>query len=123
MDDAVAAASIARIRAICAALPECTVDGDQHHKIAVRAKTMAWHTVDHHGDGRVSLAVKAPRGENAARVAADPERYFMPPYVAQHGYVGIHLDTGDVDWDEVAELLVESYRLSAPKTLVKQLDE
>ena len=90
MDDAVAAASIAKVRTICARLPECTVEGDQH-KIAVRGRTMAWHTVDHHGDGRVSLAVKAPRGENSALAAAD--------------------------------LLLESYRLSAPKTLVKLLDE
>jgi hypothetical protein len=122
MDDAVAAASIAKVRTICARLPECTVEGDQH-KIAVRGRTMAWHTVDHHGDGRVSLAVKAPRGENSALAAADPERYFMPRYVARHGDVGIHLDTRDVDWGEVADLLLESYRLSAPKTLVKLLDE
>src|SRR5918994_6269533 len=106
MDEAVATASIERIRAICADLPECTVEGDQHHKIGVRAKTIAWHTVDHHGDGRVSLAVKAPRGENEALAAADPARFFLPPYVARHGYVGVYLDTADVDWDEVAELLV-----------------
>ena len=74
---------------------------------------MAWHTVDHHGDGRVSLSVKAPRGENTALAAADPARYFLPPYVARYGYVGVYLDTDAVDWDEVAELLVESYRLSA----------
>ena len=113
--------SIERIRAICATLPECTVDGDQHHKVSVRAKTMAWHTVDHHGDGREPLG-EARRGENTALAAADPARYFLPPYVARYGYVGVYLDTDAVDWDEVAELLVESYRLSAPKNLVKLLD-
>jgi hypothetical protein len=122
MDDAMAADSIARLRAICTALPECAIEGDQHHKVSVRSKTMAWHTVDHHGDGRVSLAVKAPRGENRALADADPQRYFMPPYVARHGYVGIYLDVDDVDWDEVAEFVVDAYRLVAPKPLLKLLD-
>ena len=121
MDDALAAASIEHLLVICAELPECVVEGTQHHKLTVRKKTMGWHTVDHHGDGRVSLAIKAVRGENDALAAADPERYFLPPYVAQHGYVGIYLDTDDADWDEVADFVVDAYRLVAPKSLVKLL--
>jgi hypothetical protein len=122
VDDARAIDSLTRLRTICADLPECVVEGDQHHKVSVRSKTMAWHTVDHHGDGRVSLAVKGPRGENGALADAEPERYFLPPYVAQHGYLGIYLDTDDVDWDEVADLVVAAYRRVAPKSLVKLLD-
>ncbi|MGH8860715.1 MAG: hypothetical protein ACRDVG_05680 [Jatrophihabitantaceae bacterium] len=37
------------------------------------------------------------------------------------GDVGIRLDA-DADWDELAELVVESYRLRAPKALVRSLD-
>jgi hypothetical protein len=119
---AVGRASIDEVRDICAALPECEVAGDQHHKLSVRGKTIGWHTVDHHGDGRVALTVKAAKGENAALVASDPDKFFMPPYVAHHGYVGIYLDTGDVDWDEVRELVVDAYRLAAPKRLAAQVD-
>jgi hypothetical protein len=36
--------------------------------------------------------------------------------------VRLDLDV-DVDWDEVAGILEEAYRLVAPKTLIKQLDE
>ncbi len=115
-------ASIDEVRKICSNLPECTVEGNQHHKLSVCGKTMGWHTVDHHGDGRVSLTIKAVKGENAGLVASDPEKFFMPPYMAHHGYVGIYLDTGDVDWDEVAEFIVDAYRLAAPKSLVKLLD-
>jgi predicted DNA-binding protein (MmcQ/YjbR family) len=35
--------------------------------------------------------------------------------------VGVRLDQHD-DWDELAELLVESYRLRAPQRLVRELD-
>ena len=115
--------TIERVRSLCADLPEVelTSSNGQHHKIEVRGKTMAWHTVDHHGDGRVAITVKAPKGDNVVMSESEPDRYFMPPYVAQHGYVGVYLDTDDVDWDEVGDLLVQAYRLAAPKALVKLL--
>jgi hypothetical protein len=119
---ALGASTLESIAAICGELPECEIDGEQHHKLTVCTKTIGWHVVDHHGDGRVSLQIKAPKGENDALVASDPERFYLPPYVAHHGYVGYYLDTDDVDWDEVAELITDAWRLAAPKRLVKQLD-
>lgn len=115
--------TIDRIREFCEQLPECEVVGDQHHKISVRGRTIGWHTVDHHGDGRVSLAVRGEKGENEQLVLADSRKFFLPPYVARHGYIGIHLDLEDVDWEEVRELLLDGYRLVAPKTLLKQLEK
>lgn len=114
--------TIERIRDICSQLPECEVEGDQHHKISVRGRTIGWHTVDHHGDGRVSLAVRGQEGENEQLVLAEPDKFFLPPYVARHGYIGIHLDLEDVDWAEVEELIIDGYRLVAPKTLLKRFE-
>jgi hypothetical protein len=111
--------TIEQVRRICNDLPECVLEGDQHHKLSVRGKTMGWHTVDHHGDGRVALTLKAARGENAELVASDPARFFMPPYMAHHGYVGVYLDAGAVDWEEIRELVTEAYRLAAPKRLAR----
>jgi hypothetical protein len=114
-----ATASVDRVSEICRGLPECEIEGDQHHKLSVAGKTLGWHTVDHHGDGRISLSVRAPKGENEALVASDPDTFFMPPYVAHHGYVGIYLDRPNVDWDEVRELVTDAYLLVAPKRLSK----
>jgi hypothetical protein len=50
-------------------------------------------------------------------VRAVPERYFVPPYVGPSGWVGIWLDKG-VDWDDVADLLRDSWWLTAPKKLL-----
>ena len=113
--------SVDRLTAICRDLPECEIAGDQHHKLTVAGKTMGWHTVDHHGDGRISLTVRAAKGENEALVASDPAVFFMPPYVAHHGYVGIYLDRPEVDWDEVRELVTDAYIVAAPKRLSKSL--
>ena len=57
-----------------------------------------------------------------ALVGSDPERFFVPQYTGPKGWVGAWLDV-DPDWDEIAELIEESYRLVAPKRLVAQLDE
>jgi hypothetical protein len=45
--------------------------------------------------------------------------YFRPPW--RPGIVGMVLDA-NVDWDEVGELLVESYCLLAPAKLVRLVD-
>jgi predicted DNA-binding protein (MmcQ/YjbR family) len=50
-------------------------------------------------------------------VASDPERFYLPSYVGPKGWVSLRLDFGSVDWDEVAELVLDSYRLVAPKRL------
>jgi len=78
------------------------------------------------GDGRLSLWAKAPPGAQEHLVAADPERFFVPPYVGHKGWIGMRLDAGKngrgPDWNEVAEVVRRSYRLTAPKRLVVQLD-
>lgn len=56
-------------------------------------------------------------GENTALIASQPERFYMPAYIGSRGWVGLRLDGEEVDWDEVAELIFESYRRVAPKTL------
>jgi hypothetical protein len=54
-------------------------------------------------------------------VTAEPDRFFVPPYVGGRGWLGVYLDI-PVDWDEVGEIVVEAYRAVAPRTLVAQLD-
>jgi hypothetical protein len=115
-------ATIDHVLRICEALPECEVRGGQHHKLSVRGKTIGYHTVDHHGDGRVALTVKVAKGENAELVASDPKKFFMPPYMAHHGYVGVYLDVGKVDWKEIREFIVDAFKLAAPKKLAALVD-
>jgi hypothetical protein len=112
-----------RLTKICLALPEATRDyNGQHAGFQVRKKTFAWFLNDHHGDGIVAVNCKVLRGDNTALAAAQPERFYIPAYVGPKGWVGLRLDTGEIDWEEVTELVNGSYRLVAPKrlaTLVK----
>jgi len=56
-------------------------------------------------------------GDNEALIAAQPAKYYMPSYVGSRGWVGLRLDIAGVDWNEVAELLVGSYKMNAPNRL------
>ena len=61
-------------------------------------------------------------GEQAALIASQPERYFIPPYVGRRGWVGMLLDVPGLDWAEAEELMIEAYRLVAPKRLTASLE-
>ena len=45
----------------------------------------------------------------------------MPAYLGPAGWTGLDL-TDATDWDELAELLEDSFRVTAPKRLVDSLD-
>src|SRR5262245_7507442 len=105
-------APVDRLRAICLMLPEATEKetwGDATFR--VRDKIFA---MERRGDGRVSVWLKAPPGSQHVLVGADPERFFVPPYVGHKGWVGMRLDR-DPDWAEVELLVTRSYRMTAPK--------
>ena len=111
-------ARLERLSEICLGLPEATRERTgRHATFRVRNKTFAYYLDDHHGDGVVGLACKAAAGENETLVAADPERFYVPAYVGPRGWIGLRLDRDEVDWDEVAGLVVASYLLTAPKRL------
>jgi len=109
---------LTRLAKICLALPEATrqVMG-RHAGFYVRKKTFAYFLDDHHGDGIVGINCKVLPGDNTALIAADPTRFYMPAYVGSKGWVGLRLDVGEIDWEEVQELVTHSYRLVAPKRL------
>ena len=121
-------ADAVRVRARCnelvALLPQTVVeDAYGHTSYLLGKKRYAWLLVDHHGDGRLALWVKAPKGEQAALVGADAKRYFVPPYLGPSGWVGVQLDdASDPDWEEVAALLEQAWRMNAGKRLLAAFD-
>lgn len=111
-----------RLRRICLALPEATEkEAWEQPTYRVRDKMFAMYVEDHHGDGRVALWCKAPPGVQEILVGAAPHKFFRPPYVGHKGWIGVSLNV-DVDWQEVAELVADSYRMTAPKRLLAAFD-
>lgn len=116
-------AALQKLREIAMALPE--VSERLSHSTPtffIRDKKVLVHIFEnHHGDGRLAIWCAAPDGAQAELVDREPQRFFVPAYVGHRGWIGLRLDV-DVDWDEVAGMVTEAYRLVAPKTLVKELD-
>lgn len=119
-----------RVRARCIWLPESYEESAWTGiRWCVRKKTFA-HVV-HVEDGWPPAYARAMGSDGPADVltfrSAGPELaaltdigrpYFRPPWFPD--IVGMFLDVS-TDWDEVADLVTESYCLLAPKKLVKQI--
>jgi hypothetical protein len=106
---------IARLRAICLALPETT------EKVAwgeptwrVRGRLFAQLDDHHHGAEHLAVWLPAPLGEQEALIKADPARFFRPPYVGQRGWVGVRID-GRPSWTQVKVLVEQAYWQVAPR--------
>lgn len=114
---------IARLRHICLNLPE-TTERLSHGEPTwfIRDKKAFVMFADHHHDDRLAFWCAAPPGAQTALVDAYPRRFFVPPYVGHRGWLGVWLDV-PVDWDEIADLVHDAYRTSAPRTLAARLDE
>jgi hypothetical protein len=104
------------VRAIALGFPEAFEQETWGHPtFRVRAKVFA--TMDNAG---TSTSVKASREAQAALVGSEPETFSVAPYVGQHGWVTV--DLGRVDPEEMAELLDEAWRATAPKRVVAAYD-
>jgi hypothetical protein len=111
-----------RVTRICLALPEAGSERKGDHAIfSVRKKVFAYFLNSHHGDGVVSICGKTLPGDHNALVASDPVKFYLPAYIGPRGWVGLRLDVGKVDWDEVRELVTGSYLRTAPKTLAAKV--
>ena len=116
---------LSRVRKLCLGLPEAhEVEAWGEPTFRVRNKLFAMYASsgNHHGAGRPAIWMKAPPGNQDIMVRANPERFFVPPYVGPSGWIGVHLD-GDINWEELDMLLRDSYRLVAPKRLAARLED
>ena len=121
-------AALERIRRLCLALPE-TSERPSHGapSFFVREKKCFLMVLDdHHGDGIFGIWCAAPPGNQELLIAADPARFFRPPYVGHRGWLGVRLDGagggaigGAIDWDELAGIVEDAFATVAPKRLLE----
>jgi hypothetical protein len=111
-----------RVRAICLALPEATEKiawGEPTWRVG---KIFVMMNTYHHGDPHLSIVCNAAEGVQESLVRAEPKHFYRPPYVGGAGWIGVRLDTG-LDWNVVASLIKDAWRVTAPPRLRRQLEE
>lgn len=104
-----------RLRNICLALPGATEKiawGDPTWR--VRDKIFAMAKGNYPG-GRPSVWMKGRDGAQEILTAADPDSFFVPPYVGHKGWIGVWMDRPRIKWSMHADLITESHGLVAAK--------
>ena len=113
-----------RLRKLCLALPgahEVEAWGTPTFRVKNKLFAMYAPASPHHGPGRTGVWLKAGAENQSFMVKAAPHRFFVPPYVGPSGWVGVYLDRRP-NWDEVAELLRDAHRMTAPKRLLETVE-
>ena len=119
---------VERVSTLCLALPEVTVrvdesliaDRSRAHSFDIRRRSfcllVAWLAPA--GQPVPLLVLRAGPDERDALLSIG-HPFFVPR--AGRGRIGVRL-TRDTEWEEIRELVTESYRMLAPKKLTALLD-
>lgn len=113
------------LRKICMALPEVTErlsHGAPTWFVRDKKVFVTFWEDGHHREDFTHLWCAAPSGVQEELVGLEPDRFFRPPYVGGRGWLGVRIDV-EVDWEEIAGICQEAYRVIAPRRLVAALDE
>jgi hypothetical protein len=106
------------LSAVCLGLPEAErTNCGAHADFRVRGKIFAYFLRSHGGDGITAACFKSRLGEHLEHVKRAPDRFYLPRFIGRRGWVGLRLDQGGIDWDEIRALAAVSYHLAAPKAL------
>ena len=117
---------LARVRALCMALPEAAekISHGAPTFFIEKGKVFAYFSHNHHGDDRTAVQVKiSGREEQAMLVEMDPGLYYVPPYTGPAGWIAMRLDRGETDWDHIGDRIATSWELVAPGDCLKQVDD
>ena len=104
------------LRRIALSFPEAT-EQETWGQPTFRVRGKMFAAMSAEGD---SASVKASLEAQAALVGSEPETFSVARYLGQHGWVSI--DLRRVDPEEMAELLDEGWRATAPKRVVAAYD-
>jgi hypothetical protein len=108
-------ALLEQIRQYCLSFPETTErvsHGSPTFFVRDKKSFVQYHN-NHHGDGRIALWCSAQPSIQSMLVESNPEIYFLPPYVAHLGWIGLRLDR-NAGWEEIVSVIGDAYLTKAP---------
>lgn len=123
---------VARLRSVCLALPE--VHEEQAwvgtrwrirtrtfaHVLAIDSEWPAAYAAAMQATGPVTVLTFRSEGPELDALTNGGHPFYRPGWAPN--IVGMILD-GDADWEEIAELVTESYRIMAPKKLAERVHQ
>jgi hypothetical protein len=107
------------VRRIALSLPE-TTEKPWFNTPGFRVKDKGFLRIRSEAEGGLVVFV-ADLGEKDALLASDPSKFFTTPHY--DGYPAVLVDLAAIDVEELRELITDSWRLKAPKRVLKAFDE
>lgn len=104
------------VRRIALSLPE-VIEKPWYHTPGFRVKDKGFLRIRSEAEGGLVVFV-ADLDDKEALLASDPEKFFTTPHYDGYAIVLVHLDA--VDTDELTELIVDSWRVKAPKRVLQR---
>ena len=120
----VAEVALERTKAIVARLPDVErSDNPLGCYFLVRRKIFAQvaTVIDTGGQPATIVAMRPDPEEREALIAIGHPYFSRGPWDERLGRIAVLIEA-TTDWDEIAELVTDSYRVTAPKKLIAQLD-
>jgi predicted DNA-binding protein (MmcQ/YjbR family) len=116
--------ALKRMQAIVATLPDVErSDNPPGCYFLIRRKIFAQiaTVIDHSGRPVTMVALRPDPDERDALLANGHPYFSRGPWDDRLGRIAVLIEA-TTDWDEITELVTDSYRLTAPKKLIAQLD-
>ncbi|MFF5565297.1 MmcQ/YjbR family DNA-binding protein [Streptomyces sp. NPDC012623] len=101
------------VRRIALSLPE-TLEKEAWSMPTFRVAGKMFVTIP---DDLTSFAVRCPKYERTELIAAEPEKFWVPPHEAGSAWVRVRLAALE-DLDELRDIVVDSWKQAAPDRLV-----
>jgi hypothetical protein len=107
------------VRRIALSLPE-TIEKPWFGTPGFRVKDKGFLRIRSEAEGGLVVFV-ADLGEKEALLASEPDKFFTTPHY--DGYPTVLVNLPAIDEDELAELITDSWRLRAPKRVLKAYED
>lgn len=116
---------LARLRTLCLAYPgaaERISHGRPQWYTTATFASYGGHLKGSHDDTSLARALLFKPEADHRALLLDDERFVVPGYVGPAGWLALPLDAAGLDWDEVDDLIEESFRQTAPAARRRELD-
>jgi len=115
---------LARVREIALVLPEADEKVSHGRPAFFTQKVFCYFGGSVRTDGDwiahdAAIMVRPDPDDDPAR--RQDGRFWVPAYLGPSGWLGLDL-AADTDWQEIAELIDASFRVTAPRRLVRELE-
>lgn len=117
--------TLGQLREICLALPGAAMKVSHGRPMFFTKKIFAGFGAvvkGEHNSGEYGQALLFMPDPNEVASYREDDRFFTPAYWGPSGWLGLDLAPEDTDWGEVRELVEDSFRATATKTLIDELE-